>query len=106
MQILPDLYNIKNSIEITEEHTKLHINENNIPIKFDINNYSLIYPKQGIIISTRHWPQQQTMDNNENKQIVIFFNTIIGQNYFHYCYIYFKQQNEDMISSPLSGNLA
>jgi len=82
MQILPDTYNIKNSIEITEELTKLHINQNNKLITLDIKDLYTNLPKQGITMATRHWLQQETIDHEERKQVIILLNTIMEQNYF------------------------
>jgi len=106
MQILPDTYNIKNSIEIAEELTKLHINQNNKLITLDIKDLYTNLPKQGIIMATRYWLQQQTIYHEESKQNIILLNTIMEQNYFQYSNLYFKPQKRVIMGSPLSGTLA
>ena len=42
---MPTFSDIHNSIETADEHTKLHIKENNILIKFDIKINTIIYTK-------------------------------------------------------------
>jgi len=82
MQILPNTYNIKNSLEIAEELTQLNINQNNKLITLNIKDLYTNLPKQGITKATRHWLQQPTIDHEESKQIVLLINTIMEQNYF------------------------
>jgi len=53
MKILPNTYNIKNSIEIAEELTQLNINQNNKLFTLDIKDLYTNLPKQGLTMAAR-----------------------------------------------------
>jgi len=65
MQILPYIHNIKSSIELAKEHIKLHIHEYKKLFTINIDYLCNYLPKRGIIMSTRLWLQQQTIDHRK-----------------------------------------
>ena len=84
IKIIPNTYNIKNSIEIAEEITQLNINQNNKLITLDINDLYTNLPKQGLTMAARQWLQQSAVNHEESKQIILLINTIMEQNYIQY----------------------
>ena len=80
MNILPDKYNIKYSIEITQDHTKLHINQGKKIYIFYKKIYTLIYTNgyncnKTLATTTNNRPQK-------SKQLIILLNYIMEENYF------------------------
>ena len=82
MEILPNIYNIKNSLEIAEEISKIHINQYMKLITLDIKDLYTSLPTQGIIQTTKFWLRKKAYNKEENKQIETLIQTIMEQNYF------------------------
>ena len=103
--MLPNTYNIKNSTEIAEEVSKLHINQNMRLITLDIKVFYTNLLTQGIIRTTKFWLHRSINSNEENNQIISLLETIMEQNYFQYNDQYFKPVKGIAMGSPLSGTL-
>ena len=69
MEILPNIYNIKNSLEIAEEILKIHINQHMKLITLDIKDLYTNLTTQGIIQATKFWLHKKAYNKEENKQI-------------------------------------
>jgi len=106
LKILPNTYNIKNSIKIAEELTQININQNNKLISLDIKDLYTNLPKQGLTMAARQWLQQSAVNHEESKQIILLINTIMEQNSIQYNNLFFKPQKGIIMGSPLSGTLA
>ena len=106
MQILPNTYNIMNTIEIAEELTNLHINKNHKLITLDSKDLYTNLPKQGKNWAAKHWLQQTNISQEERIQIILLINTIMEQNYFQYNNQFYKPQKGVIMGSPISGTVA
>ena len=82
LELLPNTYNIKNSTEIAEEISKLHINQNMRLITLDIKDLYTNLPTQGIIRATKFWLHQSISSIEENNQIISLLETIMEQKLF------------------------
>jgi len=106
MEILPNIYNIKNSLEIAEEISKIHINQHMRLITLDIRDLYFNLPTQGIIQAAKFWLHKNAYNIEETKQIFTLPQTIMEQNYFQYNNLFYKPKEGVAMGSPLSGTLA
>ena len=106
MEILPNTYNITNSLEIAQEITQLHTNKCMKLITLDIKDLYTNLPTTGIIQATKFWLHNTPLNMDENKQIITILETIMEQNYFQYNDNFYKPHKGVAMGSPLSGTLA
>jgi len=103
---LPDTYNIKNSKEIAEELTHIHIDENSRLVTYDIKDLFVNLPIQGITNATNFWLRRNNTDNEIINQITQIIQTILYQNYFQYNNQYFQPSKGIAMGSPISSTVA
>ena len=106
MEILPNIYNIKNCLDVAQDITKLHLNKHMTLITLDIKDLYTNLPKIGIINATKFWLHSKSHNMDENKQIITLLKTIMEQNYFQHNENFYKPHKAVAMGSPLSGTLA
>jgi len=67
MEILPNTYNIKNSLEIAQEISKIHTNQHMKLITLDIKDLYTNLPTQGITQATKFWLHNRSHQIEENR---------------------------------------
>ena len=106
MEILPNTYNIKNSLEIAQDITKLRPNKHMKLITLDIKDLYTNLPTPGIINATKFWLHSKSHNIEEHKQIITLLKTIMEQNYFQRNDNFYKPHKGVAMGSPLSGTSA
>jgi hypothetical protein len=102
---LSNQYNVKNSVTMAENLTKIQTNENHKLITYDIKDLYVNIPIHETLKIT------ELMLNKENnaqitKQIITLLDAILKQNYFEFQNNLYQLKKGVAMGSPISGIMA
>jgi hypothetical protein len=80
---LNNQYNVKNTIRLAEDLTKLKINEHHKMLTYDIKDLYVNIPIKETLMITKSILLKHN-DTQVTKQIITFLETILQQNYFSF----------------------
>jgi len=96
---LPNIYNIRNNMELLDKLHKINISHNTKIMSFDIKNLYTNIP----VTETIDIIKNKLENNTENTNICNNLKTILNQNYFRFNNKYYKMDNGLAMGSPLSN---
>ena len=98
-------YNVKDSISLANDLTKLKIDENHTMITFDINDLYMNIQITETLAITKH----RLSEHNEEHittQILIILETVLEQNYFSLQNNTYQPEKGVSMRSPISNTIA
>jgi hypothetical protein len=102
---LPYTYALKNTLEIAQELTNLHINSQYRLATFDIKDLYVKLPIQDIVKATKFCLHKYNVQPEITQQMVLLIETVLTQNYFQHNNQYYKPDTGIAMGSPLSSTM-
>jgi hypothetical protein len=102
---LNNQYNVKNTISLADDLTKLKINEHHKMVIYDIKNLYVNIPITETLMITKSILLKHN-DTQVTKQIITLLETILQQNYFLFENNLYQPEKETSMGSPISNTIA